>query len=283
MKLTIDDVVARMDDFPTLPTIYTQLMELMANSRSTVQDLAEVIMKDQSSTTKILKVVNSPVYALKQRVTNISQAIFYLGFKEVKNIVLALSVLDVFSKISANIDFDIQDLWKHSIAVGVISKVLGMYYGERNTEDYFVCGIIHDIGILFFLKYFSKTFQKVVLKTIELNVPLAEVERRVFGLSHHHVGDMIAKKWNLPILLRKTIRYQHIGSVNTKVESLVASVHLANIIANMMNIGYMHDSYIPKPNFEIWNHLSEQETAITDLYQPIHDTYNQFISILKMK
>ena len=55
-------LIKKVDDFPTLPTIYTTLLDVLANTRTTVQDVANVITKDQASSTKILKIVNSSLY-----------------------------------------------------------------------------------------------------------------------------------------------------------------------------------------------------------------------------
>jgi len=72
--LSIEEIQSRINDFPTLPTIYTRLMEVIANPRTTVQDVADVIVKDQSSTAKVLKVVNSPIYGIPGTVKNVTQA-----------------------------------------------------------------------------------------------------------------------------------------------------------------------------------------------------------------
>ena len=89
--LDIKVLIAKIDSFPTLPTIYTSLLEATSNPRSTIQDVANVLMQDQSSVTKLLKVVNSPLYGLSSKITSVSQAIMFLGFTEVKNIVLVIS------------------------------------------------------------------------------------------------------------------------------------------------------------------------------------------------
>ncbi len=281
--MKIEQVIDKLEDFPTLPTIYTQLMDVLSNPRSTVQDVADVIIMDQASTTKVLKVVNSPLFALKTKVLNVSQAIFYIGFNEVKNIILALSVMDIFAKMSGMAAFNITNLWKHSIAVGVINKLLGTKLGESNTEDYFVSGIIHDIGVLFLINALGEQYRSVVTNAIENNTSLSRAERVVFGFDHHQVGELVAEKWDLPDQIKNVIRHQYVGTLNSKPDKMVACVHLANIMAIIMNLNYQLDSRIPQPNFEIWNVLKFEKGDLMGLQRPILNAYNESVSILQLK
>ncbi len=124
--LSKEEIWSKVEDFPTLPTIYTRMVEAISNPRTTVQDVADIIIKDQASTAKILKVVNSPLFGIQKTVNNVTDAIFFLGFNEVKNIVLTLSVMDMFSDTDSFDSFNVVDLWKHSIAVAIISKLLAV-------------------------------------------------------------------------------------------------------------------------------------------------------------
>ena len=280
--IKIDNVISSINDFPTLPTIYTKLVSLISNPRSTIQDVADVIIQDQATTVKLLKVVNSPLYGIQGKVTNVTQAIFFMGFNEVKNVVLSLSIMDLFSKVDDKGSNYLLGLWKHSIAVGVITRILGNKLGIRNTEDYFVSGIIHDIGTLFFLHSYRDIYSRILVKSVETNVSVEDIERQIFSMTRHTVGEMIADKWKLPLNLKNVIRYHHIGIIDGKTDELIACAHLANIIAKMLNLHYLQNPLIPIPNFQIWTKLNFEKHVLKNLFSVIMDSYISSLSILQL-
>lgn len=283
MNDKINFYLHRSNQFPTLPTIYTNLMQVMSSPRASIQDLAEVIMKDQVSVVKLLKVVNSSLYSLQGRISTVNQAIFYLGFNEVKNLLLALSVMDIFNKINNADKFNVVDLWKHSLAVGVISKLLAARLNIKDTENFFISGIIHDIGKLFFIHFMSDLYFEVVEKSNFENRPLNQVEFEIFGTTHEMIGAELAKKWNLPQQLCDTIQYHEKGKIGNKTELILAVVHLSNITASLMKLGYSGDIHIQQPTFEIWNVINLPSGTLKDLYDPIMLAYHTANNILSIK
>ncbi|MGA2297635.1 MAG: HDOD domain-containing protein, partial [FCB group bacterium] len=223
----IQEMVNKVEDFPTLPTIYTSLLDVMANTRTTVQDVANVITRDQASSTKILKIVNSSLYGMQTNVETITEAIFYIGFNEVKNIVMTLSVLDLFEDVKSLMNFNVVELWKHSIAVGVITRNLGKSIGEKDVENYFLAGVLHDIGKLFFLKNYNDEYYDVIREVSEHKISISEAEEMVFGMTHCTVGHLLSEKWKLPATLKFSILNHQTGTSNGKTDKLVSCVHIA--------------------------------------------------------
>ncbi len=278
--IKVEDIVEQVEEFPTLPTIYTTLLEVMANPRSTVADVANIISQDIASSTKILKAVNSPIYHLQCEVDTISQAIFYIGFNEVKNLVITLSIMDIFYEKHSEAKFNLIDLWKHSIAVGVITRIIGQLIGIKNIENFFLSGVIHDIGKLFFLKSMKKEYFKVVNYVLENNVTIQEAEEQLMGFNHMQVGTLIAKKWKLPTTITNSIQYHSTGKVKDQIDIQASCVHLANIIARIMEFGFPGDNLVHQPNIEIWKILNIDPGAYPQILPKIVDNYEQSLSIL---
>lgn len=268
------------DDFPTLPTIYTQLMEVMSDRRSTIETVASVIEKDQSSVVKILKTVNSSIYGMNKKVDNIKDAIFYIGFQEVKNLVFSLSMIDMFKNRKKVSFFNIVDFWKHSIATGVITRLLGKTLGVKKLDNYFISGIIHDIGKLYYVYNKQDEYAETISKMIANNDTILNAEQRYMGSDHCRTGWEIARKWELPESLANSILYHPYGTIDGKYDQLVACVHLGNIIARAMDLGNAGDIYVPKPNPAIWDKMDLAKDALSSLEDEIMRNYNDSISIL---
>lgn len=276
----IDRLIDSIKEFPTLPTIYSSLLEVLSNPFSTVKDVTDIIVRDQSVTFKIIKVANSPVFGISARVDTISQAIFFLGFSEIKNIVLTISIMKVFNSTKNFAYFNFIDLWKHSIAVGVITRILGSKIGIRNIENYFISGLLHDLGKLVFYKIFGEEYAKILRYSYDNFEEIREYEKNSFGLTHEIAGEILAEKWRFSKGLIEVIKHHYVFRKNNEEDTLVACVHLANIIAISMNLGNSGSNVIYQPNYEIWSLINLPEGTLNSLYDEIMDTYTKSIDIL---
>ncbi len=280
MMKDYQQLISQIRDFPTLPTIYSSLLEAISNPLSTVQDVANIISKDQAATVKLIKVVNSPVYGISSKIDTVTQAIFYLGFNEVKNLILALSVLKIFGNTHTFNYFNIIDLWKHAIAVGIISRMLGQTIGQKNIENYFISGLLHDIGKLVFYKLIGEDYAKILRYNFDNNLNLLETERQNFGITHETAGEMIAAQWKLPQNLSHIIHNHNTFRTKEQNNYMLACVHLANIIADIMQLGNSGSQAISQPNYEIWNYIKIQPGTFLNLFDEITDTFSKSIEIL---
>lgn len=279
MKL-INNIIKEIEEFPTLPTIYSTLSDVMANPRSTATDVANVIAQDQSSATKVLKTANSSLYGFRGRITSISQAVVYIGFEEVKNLCIALSIMDMFDMKQLSKVLSPVDLWKHSIAVGVISRYIARTLGFSNLEEYFVSGIVHDIGKLLFMKAIPDVYTKVLEYALENNVSLREVEKETIGMTHTLAGKLLAERWRLPKPIQDVISNQYTGIKEGKSDNLVATVHLANVVASMLELGKTGDEVIPAINNKVYEVLKLQPRFFTKALPVIIKEYQDSVGLL---
>lgn len=279
MKL-INNIIKEIEEFPTLPTIYSTLSDVMANPRSTATDVANVIAQDQASATKVLKTANSSLYGFRGRITSISQAVVYIGFEEVKNLCIALSIMDMFDMKQLSKVLSPVDLWKHSIAVGVISRYIARTLGFSNLEEYFVSGIVHDIGKLLFMKAIPDVYTKVLEYALENNVSLREVEKQTIGMTHTLAGKLLAERWRLPKPIQDVISNQYTGIKEGKSDNLVATVHLANVVASMLELGKTGDEVIPAINNKVYDVLKLQPRFFTKALPVIIKEYQDSVGLL---
>jgi putative nucleotidyltransferase with HDIG domain len=282
MDNRIDYFLNKSKHFPTLPTIYTSLMNVLSNPRSTIQDVTDVISRDQSSASKLLKIANSSLFSIQGNINTISQAVFYLGFNEVKNILLALSVMDIFSQVSNSSNANIVHLWKHSISVGVISKLLSGKLGLKDTEDFFIAGILHDIGKLFFIHSFKDEYDSLITEAKENSRRLIDLEFEKYGTTHDIVGGVLAEKWNLPLSLRNIIKYHNHGAIIGKTDILLSTVHISNIISIMKETDTLGDVFVPQPNFKVWSVLKLPPNTFGGMHESIISTTESAYAILKI-
>lgn len=277
-----EKIRSSVNNLPTLPTIYSQLAEAMEDPLATNDKIAKIISSDQSSAFKVLKVANSPLYGLHGKIDSISQALMYLGHNEVKNIIFALSVIKVFSKEKSVKGLRPVDLWAHSIGVGVITRNLGQAIGEKHIENFFLAGIFHDIGKIIFLEFAVKEYQKVIDLVLEKNCRIKDAEKEIFGIDHAAAGQILADKWRLPQNIQDIILHHHSGHKSQTTNTLLASVHLANILAHILGFGFSGDNMIPQPSTIVWDTLKLQRGALLTLKDKFIDDYSHTIKLMLM-
>lgn len=278
--INLDDLIKRIDEFPTLPTIYSTLLDVMANPRSTAQDVANVISQDQASASKVLKTANSSLYGFNGRINTITQAIIYIGFDEVKNLVIALSIIDMFKVSKTNTFLNPVSFWKNSIAVGVITRLIGSTIGVKDLENYFLLGILYDLGKLIFLKFIPDEYAIIFQNAIKLRKTIREVEKSDLGVTSAFAGELLAQKWQLPDKLRDSIKYNAIGAVRGRVDTATACVHAASITADFLGLGLSSNTVIPKPNSLVFEHLNLPNNFFIDNREKILRDYQESIDLL---
>src|SRR6185295_7476712 len=145
---------------PTLPTVIAKMLELVDNPKTSASSLANLISRDQVLTAKILKLANSSFYAFPRQIATVKLALVVLGFENVKEMALSLSVLNSF-KGENNKYFDTSLFWQHSIAVGAATRMLARETCYRLAGEAFVAGLLHDIGKIVLNQYLPKEFGQI--------------------------------------------------------------------------------------------------------------------------
>lgn len=279
MKL-INKIISKIDDFPTLPTIYTKLNEVTSDPRSTATDVANIISQDQASASKILKLVNSPVFGFKRTIPTISQSVVMLGFEEIKNIVLTLSIIETFKDTAEAKYLHPIDLWKYSIALGIVSKIIAENLKIQSTEKIFLCGILHGIGKLLFMRMIPELYDKVITYSYENKVSTRETEIKIIGMHNSTAGRLLSEKWNLPDEIKDVIKYYNVGDIEGEYDQNVAIVHVASIVVDILELGKSGEFKQRFLNTNAFKKLNLQENFFTSNLPKIISEYNESAKLL---
>jgi len=194
-----DDIrreIANKTDLLALPDAVVKVLELTSKDEIGIDQLSSVLGSDPALTGRLLKIANSPLYHLSQQVASIQQAVMVLGVTTVKCLVLSAALFDP-KKIQDNIGFDIKAMYGNIISVASTCRKLAFASNYRSPDDAFTCGLLHEIGLLFFLQYCPDAYLDVVAKASDSGNLTAE-EKIAFGITHPEVGQLIAEKWRLP-------------------------------------------------------------------------------------
>lgn len=210
----VADAIREISHIATLPEITLKIIELVEDPKSTAQDLHKIISNDPALCSRILKVVNSSFYGLPGQIGSINRAIVMLGLNAVKNIAIAASLAKLFRGGELTPDFSAKHLWTHSIQTAAITKVIADRLGFAATDEAFLAGLIHDIGIMVEMQYDRNKLIEVLerLGHNEGGVPAGDMlaqEEAVFGANHQHFGSGLCEKWKFPANFKFVTGHHH--------------------------------------------------------------------------
>jgi putative nucleotidyltransferase with HDIG domain len=248
---SIPALVDRLRDIPTLSVVVTKIMELVNNPNTSAPQIAEVLKKDQVLTAKVLRLVNSSFYNFSTPVTDVSRALGFLGFNTISVLVLGTSVFSAF-EISAAPFFNVREFWKHSLAVAIASELLAKRIKNVRPEDAFTCGLLHDVGKIALFKVAPESLRSVVEKARTEKKSFLDAETELGLPGHTLLGERLAEKWQLPVVIRKTIRFHHrdiekLDSVYAAMKPTIMTATLANQLCKNLGLGESGD--LEKPKF----------------------------------
>ena len=231
-----ESVITNVYNLPAISGMMMEISRLLDDPSTNTQALSKIIGKDPGLTTKILSISNSPLYGLPRKVSTIDFAILIIGYQDIKNIVVALSMIESF-KNKSDKNMKQEDFWKHSIITGNAAKRISEDLGFRFSGEAFVGGLLHDLGIPVIHKYFHSAFNEIIERVEKENITYLQAEMDAMGMDHQEIGHILSKKWNLPETLGEAICCHHYPNKNEANRELVAVIHLADYMTQKLGIG----------------------------------------------
>jgi HD-like signal output (HDOD) protein len=137
-ELTLSNVY----NLPAMSATMLEVSKLLDDPSTNTAALSKIIGKDQGLSTKILSIANSPLYGLTRKVSTIDFAILIIGYQDIKNIVVALTMVDSFKNKSDKY-LDQNSFWQHSMLAGTAAKRVAEDLGFRIGSEAFVAGLLH--------------------------------------------------------------------------------------------------------------------------------------------
>ena len=232
---------------PSLSTTVVKVLETCNNPQASANDLKRVISLDPVLTGRVLRLINSAYFSLGKPTTSLTRAIIMLGVNTVKNLALSFTILDNLKDQGSCKSFSADEFWRHSLCVGVVAKLIANFKGLSGTgqEEYFVAGLLHDLGKLPLRSQFPEAYYRVCGNVNSGQRALYVNECRSLGIDHGTVGSIIAEKWRLGSTLVDSLSYHHSpGDASDKNFEFVSSVELANQLSLHLNIGNAGDHFV---------------------------------------
>ena len=238
---SLKERLAGVSEIISLPEILLKVNKLINNPETSATDIAEILSEDIALSTRILKLVNSPLYGFSRQITSINYAIVILGFKTIRNLAMAAFVLDIRYKNTSS--FAAKSFWRFSINVGQVTEYLYCRTKLPNKDDAFISGLLHDIGVVILNQHFPEEFDIVLNYAAAEHCTLYQAEKKLLDFDHIEIGRLLLESWNFPESIIRVCQYYSTPESFPQ-DTTPAAVHLADCFCRALKLGNPADDSI---------------------------------------
>ncbi len=207
---TIKDLVESIDTLPTLPSIYVELVELLAEPEASVEQAARLIAQDMAMSAKILQLVHSSFFGMPVKVNDVKQAVVLLGTEVLKPLVLSTATFSQYEGVELG-DFSLERISSHGIEVGMLARRIAEAENAsaETIGQSFLAGVLHDLGKLVLAQYDPNGYREIWQQSEISPTARADLEREKYGASHAEIGSYLLGLWGLPYEVIEAVTCHH--------------------------------------------------------------------------
>jgi HD-like signal output (HDOD) protein/CheY-like chemotaxis protein len=271
----------KIDNLPTLPTVFAEVDRLCKNPDVGADELSKVIETDPSITLKLLSLANSAFFGFSRKINTVSEAVSLLGNKTVQNAVLNISVYEATKDLENSAGMDKQEFWAHSAGVGSVARFICKTM-KIDRDEAFTAGIVHDMGKIILDSLYSDFYKDVLAEVASGSVSIYDAEADIVGLTHTKIGEELATAWNLGPELISAIGDHHTPGKSDRDAQIAHLVHVGDCVARKMGVGSGGDSLVPEVSDASYKALGISSDKLSEWEPQIQEAIDKDRSILSI-
>jgi eukaryotic-like serine/threonine-protein kinase len=231
--------VSRTRDFPTISKYVIEINQKLSEScnQSSASELANIILKDYALTNKLLKLVNSAFYGfVAGKVTTITRAVVLLGYDNVRLAAISLVLFEHFKGKSSM--KDLKEATIGSFWCGLLAKEIAKMQYMIDPEEAFICALLHQLGKLLAIYHMPDEYREIKYRVSQQGESEGKAVKQILGVSYMALGIAVAKQWNFPEGIFKTMASLSIEDLEDKskrIDPLCALSNFTNALFRIIN------------------------------------------------
>ena len=195
-----------------------EVLSRLGDPAMSVGQIANLIGSNPSISQKLLRIANSPLLGLPQRVESVDAAIMLLGFETLRRTMTSQLVNSALRNV-VNTVVAHDGFWNHSLGCALAARMLARKFAPAQLGEAFLAGLLHDVGHL------AASRESSALSRAASSQPTVD---------HDELGAQLAAHWNLGADVEEAIRFHHRPSSARKNPVLTATVHLADVLCGQI-------------------------------------------------
>jgi len=198
MNSRVLEAIKKSAAVPSVPTVVTRFLEIMQDANYKYEDLVKVLSSDAGTVSEILRLVNSALFGVRQKIVSLQQALTLLGPKRTRSLLLGRYLVDTMSKTSPT-GLDMSYFWRRSLACSVVASRFADKLLPKFRDEIFIGALLADIGIPILADAVCDHYGPIAEQYAPRGRNVSgEEEIEAIEATHAQVSAMILKYWTLP-------------------------------------------------------------------------------------
>jgi HD-like signal output (HDOD) protein len=200
-------VVGSIGKLPAMPKTYGRLQAALSQPTVTAGEVGDIVNADAAIASKVLQITNSAFFRLRKPIVRIKDAVTYLGFATIRNLVLSAEIFSQWKNPQNPLSVDPEQLQNHAQLAAAACKSLAG--GRASPDDAWLAGLLHDIGYWVLVQECPDELGQALELSRNQHLPLFECERLTTGATHAEIGAYLLGLWGLPYSIVEAVALHH--------------------------------------------------------------------------
>ncbi len=252
----VDIIIQKAAAVRAMPQAVARVLQITEESKHGTNELSNAVSSDPSIAATVLKRAQSAHHAAANPAKGLAQAVIRLGFRQTRQLVLGLSVVNLVPQNGRSFGLNRRGYWLHSLACGVLAKLICQQARIEGGGDAFVAGLLHDIGKVMLDDFLSEDYQLVIQKANVERKSVYGTEVEALQRNHAMVGSAVASKWGFPEHIVEAIAEHHnsrrFDDGAAPPVNLTGAVYLANQMTKSLLVGSGGDFVVQEISASVW-------------------------------
>jgi HD-like signal output (HDOD) protein len=167
---------------------------------------------------------------------------------------------NIFKEKEDSNTFSRKRLWMHCAAVSICGKMVAERIFGINGDDVYLCGILHDFGIIVEEQVKRAEFLQIC-RDCHSTSAMVEQERLILGTDHCEIGYLLTLEWAMPVAIQEAIRDHHTLFDTIRPETITGIIQISEYL-----VGQLKHTTLPSMEVQISPPLLEHIRENSDEY-----------------
>ncbi len=234
---TISDIQQAIEAIRPIPQVALKVLRIIEDGAYDIDKIAGEVKKDQVISARTIRLCNSALFSKRHDVVSLDHALVFLGQDLFIKLVISAAVQSYYNQCGNGYSLCKGGLYHHAIGTAMIAeKIAGMT--EKTIPGVaYTAGLLHDIGKVVLDQYITGAYPMFYRRFQDRQSEIIDVETRILGIDHTHVGELLAIEWSLPAPLTDAIRFHHRPAETRRNDGLTTIVYLADLLMSRFHTG----------------------------------------------
>ena len=276
----VNDIVAAANEFKPLNPTIVRLSSMILDPFTGTREMAKLIAFDQALTIKLLKAANSAYIGSAMRITNVGEAISFIGEYQTLNLLLSCTIgQELLAANLAAYGYAEGQLWRESVIASLAAEQCGRMFRTPVPQVSTTSALLYNVGKVVMSRFIKEDVQEYISLNKKGGQKTADAEMEILNVHYGEIGGLIAQHWGLPHEMVVGISFHHnpdtvcssISDVTHVCHSMVE--HLKNEAAQSSNSHQVNPNVIERldPRYDNW--LEKLEAYVCDRFSDVAPSY----------